>query len=77
MKYLMHRWFYEHLRGPIPRRRHLHHHCQTKRCVNPAHLSPLSPTAHGNLTWRAMKGASTHSHPFIAGPAGKGNLTHA
>ena len=41
-----HRWVYETLVGPIPKNHQLHHECETKGCVNPAHLVPLLPAAH-------------------------------
>jgi hypothetical protein len=41
-----HRWFYETLVGPIPEGFHLHHECRTEACVNPDHLTPLSPADH-------------------------------
>lgn len=42
----VHRWVYEILVGPIPGDHVLHHTCETKRCVNPAHLEPLTPSEH-------------------------------
>jgi hypothetical protein len=41
-----HRWFYETLVGPIPEGHHLHHECGTPACVNPEHLTPLTPAEH-------------------------------
>lgn len=41
-----HRIVYEVLVGPIPEDYHLHHECQVKGCVNPAHLTPMSPSEH-------------------------------
>ena len=37
-----HRAVYEHLVGPLPRNLHLDHLCRNKRCVNPAHMEPVS-----------------------------------
>lgn len=37
-----HRYFYEHLVGPIPDGLTIDHLCRTKACVNPAHLEPVS-----------------------------------
>jgi hypothetical protein len=37
-----HRWAYEHLVGPIPDGLSLDHLCRVPRCVNPAHLEPVS-----------------------------------
>ena len=41
-----HRFAYETLVGPIPEGHHLHHVCENKGCVNPAHLEPLTPADH-------------------------------
>jgi hypothetical protein len=42
----VHRWVYELLVGPIPKDHHLHHECENTRCVNPEHLTPLTPGDH-------------------------------
>jgi hypothetical protein len=44
-----HRVVWEHLRGAIPKRHHLHHKCGQSSCVNPDHLEPLNPEAHARL----------------------------
>lgn len=44
--YLAHRVVYEHLVGPVPAGHDLHHTCENKRCVNPAHLVPLTRSEH-------------------------------
>lgn len=43
---LAHRFAYEKFVGPIPEGFHLHHECHVRSCVNPAHLTPLSPSDH-------------------------------
>lgn len=44
-----HRVAYELAFGPIPEGFHVHHTCGTKSCVNPAHLTALSPETHAAL----------------------------
>jgi len=44
----VHRWAYEHFIGPIPEGLVIDHLCRNRRCVNPAHLEPV--TAEEN--WR-------------------------
>lgn len=43
---LVHRFVYETLRGPVSTDLHLHHECQNRRCCNPDHLTPKSPSQH-------------------------------
>lgn len=44
-----HRVAYEDAVGQIPAGYEIHHRCEQKDCVNPAHLVPLTPEAHGQL----------------------------
>lgn len=37
-----HRWSYEHYVGPVPDGLVLDHLCRNRRCVNPAHLEPVT-----------------------------------
>lgn len=47
-----HRRVWKSLVGPIPPRHHLHHACASPSCVNPAHLSVMSPEDHARLPRR-------------------------
>ena len=44
-----HAFAYELLRGQVGKGNHLHHTCENKLCVNPAHLQALSPKAHRRI----------------------------
>lgn len=44
--YLLHRWMYERMLGPIPAGKQLHHLCRNRACCNPAHLSPVTRKEH-------------------------------
>jgi hypothetical protein len=46
---MAHRWVWERERGPLQAGVHLHHRCRTPRCVNPAHLQPLTQSQHSRL----------------------------
>jgi len=48
---LAHRIAWELTNGPIPDGVHLHHRCENKACVNPAHLEIRRPDEHYVLTW--------------------------
>lgn len=66
---LAHRICYEALRGEIPRKLEIDHLCRNRRCINPAHLEPvtrrvnalrgISPAAKN-----AKKLYCAHGHPF-------------
>lgn len=81
----VHRWVYEHFVGGIPDGMHLDHTCHTgdascpggvtclhRRCVNPAHLEPVTPkenTRRGQ-SFAGVEARQTHcrrGHPLIAG----------
>lgn len=40
---LAHRFSYEYTHGLVPKDLHLDHLCRIRRCVNPAHLEPVTP----------------------------------
>lgn len=40
---MAHRFAWEAHKGPIPAGLHVDHLCRTTRCVNPAHLEPVTP----------------------------------
>jgi hypothetical protein len=67
-----HKAVYEKLVGPVPAGRELDHTCCNRRCVNPAHLEPV--THRENIlrgdTLPAKNAAKTHcdrGHEFIPG----------
>lgn len=45
-KRLVHRVAYELANGPVPEDLHIHHRCETKLCVNPAHLAAVDAKQH-------------------------------
>jgi hypothetical protein len=60
-----HREVYEWLVGPVPPGLQLDHvydrGCRSKRCVNPAHLEPVTRAENQRRSWRSRK-ADTMSH---------------
>lgn len=42
-KILAHRWSYAHYIGEIPSGMHIDHLCETRNCVNPMRLEPVTP----------------------------------
>lgn len=50
---LAHRASYEAFVGPIPDGLHIDHLCFTKRCVNPAHLEPVTQAENNRRSWVA------------------------
>ena len=41
-----HRLIFEFFNGPVPTDQHVHHRCNNKGCVNPAHLAALTRSEH-------------------------------
>lgn len=46
VEHLMHRLTYEAAHGPLTRREHVHHKCETPGCYNLEHLELVSPDRH-------------------------------
>lgn len=57
-----HRVAYEILVGPLDAATVLHHRCENTRCINPAHLEPMTPADHAKLgvSPPAQNGRKTH-----------------
>jgi hypothetical protein len=49
-KWLAHRFTYAWFIGPVPDGRELHHRCENRQCVNPAHLVAVTREEHIALT---------------------------
>lgn len=62
--YLVHRWVWENLVGPIPDGLELDHRCRNRACCNPDHLEPVIPIVNqqrGASNWTV--GSCKHGHP--------------
>lgn len=55
---LMHRAMYDLVVGPIPPGLELDHLCRTPRCVNPAHLEPVTPEENARRAAMVPKGVA-------------------
>ena len=59
-----HRAFYELLVGPIPDGLDLDHLCRVRRCVNPAHLEPVTRSENLRRSVRSMRLVCKKGHPL-------------
>lgn len=64
-----HRWLYEQTYGPLPEGAVLHHRCETRACVNPAHLEPTTSRdnvlrGNGTSAANARKTHCKRGHPL-------------
>ena len=57
-----HRWAWESLVGPIPDGLTIDHLCKVRRCVNPAHLEPV--TLSENVRRGLTRDSCRKGHPF-------------
>jgi hypothetical protein len=48
-KTMAHIVVYERTRNIVPAGHHLHHECRRRSCVNPWHVTPLTPTDHRRI----------------------------
>jgi len=66
---LAHRWSYEQLVGPIPEGLVIDHLCRVRRCVNPAHLEPVTDAENRRRgasygLQNGMRTTCIHGHEF-------------
>lgn len=63
-----HRLIYQWTYGEVPSDLHIDHRCRNRRCVNPAHLEPVT-NRENELRGMAARGvldACPHGHPYDA-----------
>ena len=66
---MVHRWIYEKWVGPIPDGLVIDHLCRNRRCVNPAHMEPVTNRQNilrgvGPTAVNARKTECAHGHPY-------------
>lgn len=65
--FMAHRLSYEYYIGPIGQDLQIDHLCRNRKCVNPAHLEPVSGSENIRRSRRHRAGGRTHcsrSHPL-------------
>ena len=65
---LAHRIAYLLLVGPIPEGLHLDHLCRVTKCVNPAHLEPVTGAENSRRAHAARTHCKSGRHPLTSGP---------
>lgn len=61
-----HQLTFEEERGPVPEGLELDHLCRVRRCVNPAHLDPVTHAVNLGRGERARRSHCVNGHPFDA-----------
>lgn len=59
-----HKLAFELVNGPVPEGKELHHRCEMKLCINPAHLQPLTKQEHGKYSKLATATHCKNGHEF-------------
>lgn len=62
-----HRWFYEHVVGPIPAGLVPDHLCRNRKCVNPGHMEPVTPLVNHARGLRAKYTVCPKGHAIEGG----------
>lgn len=67
-----HRWYYQHINGPVPEGLELDHLCRVRACVNPAHLRPvtrrenqLAPGSESDSAKHANQTVCSRGHEYL------------
>lgn len=65
----VHRFYYQREYGPLDDSLDLHHRCEVRLCVNPAHLEPITEAEHlrhhATLTWEAVRDIRARFRPRV------------
>lgn len=62
----VHKWIWEQLNGPVPAGYEIHHRCENRACVNPAHLMVISHARNMALGKLAKATQCKRGHEFTA-----------